>query len=67
MQAVTMPSRSATPCPHDAWRVELSEAVLAPAAWVEIPSAEKHLPGAAFPVAVLPDEDPNLEPTGPSA
>ena len=48
--------------PDDAWRVELSEAVPAPAAWAEIPNAETHLPGAAFMVAVIPDEDPSLEP-----
>jgi hypothetical protein len=49
--------------PDDAWCVELSEAVPAPAAWAEIPDAETHLPGTAFLVAVVPDEDPNLEPT----
>ncbi|MFI0939704.1 hypothetical protein [Streptomyces sp. NPDC021020] len=49
--------------PDDAWCVELSEAVPAPAAWAEIPSAATHLPGAAFMVAVIPDEDPGLEPT----
>ncbi|MET4647879.1 hypothetical protein ABZY10_14565 [Streptomyces sp. NPDC006539] len=49
--------------PDDAWCVELSEAAPAPAAWAEIPDAETHLPGAAFLVAVVPDEDPDLEPT----
>ncbi|MFF8866237.1 hypothetical protein ACF08B_29765 [Streptomyces sp. NPDC015139] len=49
--------------PDDAWAVELSEAVAAPAAWAENPSAERHLPGAAFLVAFVPDEDPDLEPT----
>ncbi|MGC5039904.1 hypothetical protein ACPXCS_33455 [Streptomyces sp. DT190] len=49
----------------DAWCVELSEAVAAPAAWAEIPNAEAHLPGAGFLVAVIPDEDPSLEPTVP--
>ncbi|WP_326633737.1 MULTISPECIES: hypothetical protein [unclassified Streptomyces] len=49
--------------PDDAWCVELSEAVPAPAAWAEIPNAETHLPGGAFLVAVIPDEDPDLEPT----
>ncbi len=49
--------------PDDAWAVELSEAVPAPAAWAENPAAERHLPGAAFLVAFVPDEDPNLEPT----
>ncbi|MEW2623772.1 hypothetical protein [Streptomyces sp. NPDC048106] len=49
--------------PDDAWCVELSAAVPAPAAWAEIPNAETRLPGAAFLVAVIPDEDPDLEPT----
>ncbi|MFF4059318.1 hypothetical protein ACFYZ8_21595 [Streptomyces sp. NPDC001668] len=49
--------------PDNAWAVELSEAVLAPAAWAENPNAERHLPGAAFLVAFVPDEDPDLEPT----
>ncbi|MFJ8444420.1 hypothetical protein [Kitasatospora griseola] len=49
--------------PDDAWCVELSEAVPAPAAWTEIPDAATHLPGAAFVVAVIPDEDPDPEPT----
>ncbi|MGW7276455.1 hypothetical protein ACWGH5_38895 [Streptomyces sp. NPDC054864] len=49
--------------PDDAWCVELSEAVPEPAAWAEIPSAETHSPGVAFLVAVIPDEDPDLEPT----
>ncbi|MEI5527953.1 hypothetical protein WB401_35695 [Streptomyces brasiliscabiei] len=49
--------------PDDAWCVELSEAVPAPAAWADIPHAETHVPGAAFQVAVVPDEDPDLEPT----
>ncbi|MEV6126892.1 hypothetical protein AB0M05_08760 [Streptomyces violaceusniger] len=48
--------------PDDAWCVELSEAVAAPAAWAEIPNAGTHLPGDAFVVAVIPDEDPRLEP-----
>ena len=35
--------------PDDAWYVELSEAVPAPAAWADIPhAAEAHLPGPAF-------------------
>lgn len=46
----------------DAWCVELSEALPAPVAWAEVPHAESHLPGPAFMVAVIPDEDPNLEP-----
>ncbi|WP_329343782.1 hypothetical protein OG866_44285 [Streptomyces sp. NBC_00663] len=49
--------------PDDAWCVELSEAVPAPVAWAEMHNAETHLPGAAFLVAVIPDEDPDLEPT----
>ncbi|MFI6089960.1 hypothetical protein [Streptomyces sp. NPDC051218] len=46
----------------DAWAVELSEAVPAPAR-TGIPNAATHLPGAAFVVAFVPDEDPSLEPT----
>ncbi|CAL9581467.1 hypothetical protein SUDANB176_05045 [Streptomyces sp. enrichment culture] len=49
--------------PDDAWCVELSEAVPAPAAWAGDPHAPTHLPGSAFLVAVIPDEDPDLEPT----
>ena len=49
--------------PDDAWAVELSEAVPAPAAWAEVSNAETHLPGPAFLVAFVPDEDPTLEPT----
>lgn len=49
--------------PDDAWCVELSEAVPAPASWADIPGAETHLPGPAFMVAVVPDEDPEREPT----
>ncbi|TQS25054.1 hypothetical protein [Microbispora sp. KK1-11] len=48
--------------PDDAWYVELSEAVPAPAAWADIPNAETHLPGPAFITAVVPDEDPTREP-----
>ncbi|WP_455361921.1 hypothetical protein [Streptomyces sp. SYSU K21746] len=47
----------------DAWCVELSEAVPAPAAWADIPGSLTHLPGRAFLVAVIPDDDPALEPT----
>src|SRR5690242_6593335 len=47
----------------DAWCVELSEAVPAPNSVSETPNAETHLPGAAFLVAMIPDEDPDLEPT----
>ncbi|MFJ3941849.1 hypothetical protein [Streptomyces parvus] len=49
--------------PDDSWAVELSEAVPAPAAWAETPNAATHLPGSAFLVALIPDEDPDLEPT----
>ncbi|MEC3992098.1 hypothetical protein VSR01_00445 [Actinacidiphila sp. DG2A-62] len=31
--------------------------------WTEIPNAATHMPGAAFLVAVIPDEDPDLEPS----
>ncbi|MFD7862248.1 hypothetical protein [Streptomyces sp. NPDC059783] len=47
----------------DAWHVELSEAGPAPAEWAGNPAAVSHLPGAAFLIAVIPDEDPELEPT----
>lgn len=43
--------------------MELSEAVPAPAAWAETPYAETHLPGTVFVVAVIPGEDPGMEPT----
>ncbi|GGS93597.1 hypothetical protein GCM10010206_65410 [Streptomyces cinerochromogenes] len=49
--------------PDDAWAVELSEAVPAPAARADVPDAMTHRPGAAFLVAFVPDEDPALEPT----
>jgi hypothetical protein len=49
--------------PDDAWAVELSEAVPASVAWAGIPDAETHLPGNAFLVAFVSDEDPNLDPT----
>jgi hypothetical protein len=49
--------------PDDSWAVELSEAVPAPAVWAEMPDAATHLPGAAILVALVPDEDPDLEPT----
>jgi len=49
--------------PDDAWCVELSEAVPAPESWADIPNAETHLPGAACLTAVVPDEDPDLDPT----
>ncbi|GIJ26489.1 hypothetical protein Vqi01_16510 [Micromonospora qiuiae] len=49
--------------PDDAWHVELSEAVPAPASWADIPTAMTHLPGPAFLLAVVPDEDPAREPT----
>ncbi len=48
--------------PDNAWAVELSEAVSAEAA--ENPDASvTHLPGAAFLIALVSDEDPNLQPT----
>ncbi|MFF3017227.1 hypothetical protein [Streptomyces sp. NPDC057939] len=49
--------------PDDAWTIELSEAVPAPAAWAGIPNTMSHRPGAAFLAAFVPDEDPTLEPT----
>lgn len=49
--------------PDDSWAVELSEAVPAPDSWAEYPDAVTHLPGRPFLVALVPDEDPNLEPT----
>ncbi|MFE4450166.1 hypothetical protein [Streptomyces sp. NPDC056796] len=48
--------------PDDAWAVELSEAVPAPTACADLPQAASHLPGAAFLVAYVPDEDPTVEP-----
>ncbi|MEU9992366.1 hypothetical protein AB0E10_37240 [Streptomyces sp. NPDC048045] len=48
--------------PDDAWTLELSEAVPAPAAWAEHPDAQRHLPGSAFLAAFVPDEDPSPEP-----
>jgi len=49
--------------PDDAWAVELSEAVPASAKGVENSDAtETYRPGAAFLVALVPDEDPNLQP-----
>ncbi|MER5411004.1 hypothetical protein [Streptomyces sp. NPDC002769] len=50
--------------PDDAWAVELSEAVPASAMGAEHPDAAvTHSPGAAFLVALVPDEDPTLQPT----
>lgn len=49
--------------PDDSWAVELSEAVPAPDAWTEVPDSPSHLPGPAFLVGFVPDEDPSLEPT----
>lgn len=45
--------------PDDAWAVELSEARPAPA---NSETAVTHFPGSACLVALVPDEDPNLEP-----
>ncbi|MFE5808745.1 hypothetical protein [Streptomyces sp. NPDC056491] len=48
----------------DAWAVELSEAVPVPAEGAENPDASvTHVPGPAFLVALVPDEDPSLQPT----
>lgn len=48
----------------DAWAVELSEAVPARTAEAErTGTAADHVPGAALLVALVPDEDPDLEPT----
>ena len=41
----------------------MSEAAPAPASWADIPNAASHLPGPAFLVAVVPDEDPSAIPT----
>ncbi len=50
--------------PDDAWAVELSEARPAPATGTEDPGAAvTYLPGPASLVALVPDEDPDLEPT----
>jgi hypothetical protein len=49
--------------PFDAWSLELSEAVPAPAWWADLPGAPTSLPGAAFVLAFVPDEDPDVEPT----
>ncbi|AUY54656.1 hypothetical protein EH183_33020 [Streptomyces sp. CB01881] len=49
--------------PDDAWAVEPSEAVPAPAASTGAQNPGAHLPGAAFLVGFVPDEDPALEPT----
>ncbi|MFF4243651.1 hypothetical protein ACFYY2_04145 [Streptomyces sp. NPDC001822] len=49
--------------PDDSWAVELSEAVPAPGAVTETPNAATRVPGQAFLVALIPDEDPGLEPT----
>jgi hypothetical protein len=49
--------------PDDAWRVELSEAVPAPASWRSIAHAKTHLAGPAFITAIVPDEDPSRPPS----
>lgn len=49
--------------PDDAWRLELSEAVPAPASWAGTPGAERFLHGPAVISALVPDEDPAAEPT----
>lgn len=48
--------------PDDSWAVELSEAVPAPDTWADVPGSPSHLPGPAFLVGLVPDEDPSLEP-----
>lgn len=47
----------------DSWAVELSEAVPAPDTWADVPDSPEYLPGPAFLVGLVPDEDPSLEPT----
>lgn len=49
--------------PNSAWCFELSEAAPAPASWADIPGAVSHLPGPAFFVVEVPDEDPSATPT----
>lgn len=52
--------------PDDAWAVELSEARPVPAGAggeEEDGSGVTHLPGSAVLVALVPDEDPDLEPS----
>ncbi|MFF2777485.1 hypothetical protein ACFVU3_21550 [Streptomyces sp. NPDC058052] len=49
--------------PDDAWAVELSEAQPVPAGGDQPPGAVTHLPGPAFLVTLVPDEDPDEEPT----
>ncbi|MER7173285.1 hypothetical protein [Streptomyces mesophilus] len=49
--------------PDDAWAVELSEAVPAPVEGAEGLSGQRYLPGSAFLVAFVPDEDPHQEPS----
>lgn len=48
--------------PDDSWRLELSEAVPVPDR-ADIPGAEKYRHGTALIAALVPDEDPSLEPT----
>ena len=48
--------------PDDAWHIELSEAVPAPETWADLPNAVAYLPGPAFVLAVVPDEDPSAQP-----
>jgi hypothetical protein len=47
----------------DAWRIELSMARPVPVVWADIPGAVSYLHGSAIVVAMVPDEDPALEPT----
>jgi hypothetical protein len=46
----------------EAWSIELSDAVPAPASWAEDPGAPAHMPGRPFVEAIVPDEDPRREP-----
>jgi hypothetical protein len=49
--------------PDDAWYVELSDAVPAPEGWAGVPGAARYLPGDVCALAIVPDEDPDREPT----
>jgi hypothetical protein len=49
--------------PDDAWCLELSETVPAPAAWAAIDGAVRELPGNPFLIAVVPDEDLTRSPS----
>jgi hypothetical protein len=49
--------------PDDAWCLELSKTVPAPAEWSAIAGAVRELPGPAFLVAMVPDEDLSRAPS----